>query len=380
MHCAVLSQAGNHLAVIKEVSCDDAEFVEFSIAARDLRDALATARSVTPAAPSLIAHSGVLLLVKGERLSVIGADGDTAIAASRSLTGATDGEVLLTPRPLAGFLAEIPGEAKIHFTADGVDATVTVEGIPSPYTFRAIQARFPRPPAAKSAPKKASFGMIGDAVAAVRAATDRDHGGVQLISTDKDLTFVATDLYQLHTAHVAGAGFGEFNGVVPLRVFERVAVHEIDGVVADSKGRTLRFSGPEILISTRLLSVAMPNTENVLASAPPTEVVVGVEPLLKKLKRLMSVTGTEPASVVVTPGKLSLAAANPDAGSGAELIEIPSAVSARVVLDPHRLSTSLAAHQAETVKLLFGGELEPVFIRSKSYKTTVTTVVSPIRT
>lgn len=354
--------------------------MNFTTTAGKLYSALSTARAVTTPTSTLVAFSGVLLLVKGDRLSVIGADGDTAIAASVPLDNSTDGEALVAPKPLAGFLSAVDQAAEITVQSDSVDVTVQVAGLAAPYTFRAIQARFPRPPAARAAPTEVSFNDIDRAVNAVRSAVDRDHGGVLVISDDKTLKLFATDHYQLHAATVAGAGFGEFTGVVPLQVWERIALLEITGVVADVRGKTLRFSGTDLLISTRLLSVAMPDMTNVLTSTPPMSAQVRVAELKHALKRLTAVTGSEPALLTIAEGQLSLAATNSEAGSGSEMLPVTTTATASIALDPQRLISALAAHTADIVSMSFGTEIDPLHVKSKTGRTEITTVVSPIRT
>lgn len=352
--------------------------MRFTIPADQLRSALSTAKSAVPASSALVAYSGVLLLVKGERLSVIGSDGETAVAASVAVPDAVDGEALIAPRPLHAYLSELPAGVELDVSVDGFDLVVAASTQPSPYRFRVIQAKFPRPPAARAAAVPVDFSRLADAVAAVRAAVDPEHGGVWASSNSERLLLAATDHYQMHAVTVPGAGFGEFTGVIPLHVLDRVARHQVTGVVGDPTGRTLRFSGDGLLVSTRLLTVAIPDMTPILAAAPTTGAVIDTAELRHALGRLLSVSASSAVSVEFAPGVLRLSASNMTFGAGAEEVTAVGDMVGTVALSPERLVDAVSAHRADKITFSVGGPLEPVFLTSATALPT-TTVVSPVR-
>lgn len=354
--------------------------MRFCAPAADLRDALATAAHATPARPTLVAYSGCLLVVRKGRLSVIGSDGETTIAARVHATGTTDGQVLLPPRPLQNFLQTLPADLEVVVEAGDADVAVQAGGL-APYRFRPVSGSFPMPPVQKAEPTKVDFERLPTAIAAVRAAASKEDTGVELVSDDTGLSLRTTDRYRLHAAWLPEAGFDEFSGVVPLAVLDRLARHDVSGVTADGKGRTIRFAGPEVVISARLLAVPFPPVETYLAMRQPIEFGVPVAAMSAALARLAAVAEAAPVFVTASGDELRLEVSNTDLGSGVEVIELPEPVAAKVSFAADRvyLADAMAAHDTEVVEMSYAAALLPVLFRSEE-PFPVLTLIQPIRT
>lgn len=354
--------------------------MRFSTTAGALRDALTTARHATPAIPSLVAYSGALLLVKGERLSVIGSDGETTISAVVAVSGATDGQILLPPKPLGAWLATLAADAVVEVEAgDGVDVEVRA-GKSAPYRFRPLAATFPLPAAPKSAPRAVDLSRLGAGLAAVRTSVAKEAPGVQLVSSAEGLILHSTDNYRLSRSMLPEAGFGEFTGLVSLSVLDRVARHQVSEVSVDARARTLRFGGPEVVISTRLLGTPFPAVEAVLGATPPFQVGVEVEGLRTALSRLAAIAEASPLRCRLDDSVLVLSVENTDLGSGSEEVPLTSAVAA-----PFEFAVKLAylvdavhSHDTDEVVLGWSGSMAALYLNSVS-PLPVTSVVMPVR-
>lgn len=354
--------------------------ISFTTTAGEFRDALTTARHAVPNTPALVAYSGVLLSVRSGQLAVIGSDGETTIAAHLTPSQASDGQVLILPKPLGAFLATLPATSVVEVSqTDGGDIEVS-RPVGTPYRFRPVAATFPLPQPPRTAPVKVDFTRLGDALASVRSATARENPGVQLVSTVASLTLNTTDNYRLARAELGEAGFGEFTGVLSLGVLERIARVEITSVAVDAKAKALRFAGPRVTVSARQLATPFPMVDKVLEAELPGAVRFRSEDLAGALARLAAVAEIEPLRCRLEHDRWTLDVANADLGSGHEEIELrtnaPTPFEFGVSLQ--YLADAVAAHGADEVSLEFSTPLQPLFLRS-SEPFAVTTVVMPVR-
>lgn len=355
--------------------------MKFSTTAGALRDALATARHAVPGNASMVAYSGVLLTVKGTLLGVVGSDGETTITALVQVEGGEDGKVLLPPKPMGNYLATLAADAAITLTApEGTDVEVQA-GTHAPYRFRPIAATFPEPSPPKSSPVKVDLSRLGSALAAVRASVAKENPGVQLVSSEEDgLVLHSTDNYRLSRAEIEEGGFGEFSGVVPLGVLDRVARSEITHVTVDSKGRTLRFSGPSVSVTARLLSTPFPSVESVLTSTPPSTASFRASDLRQALAALSSIAEAEPLRCSLDQDRLTLSISNADLGSGEEVVDLVDPVPApfEFAVKLNYLSEAVNSHEAEVLTLGWSSSTSPLFV-SSSDPIPVISVVMPVR-
>lgn len=351
--------------------------MELSLTAGALRDALATARHATPATPGLVAYSGVLLALKGSNLTATGSDGETTITAAVKVTGTTDGQALLPPKPILAYLATLDPATTIALTATDGDVSVQPEGS-QPYSFRTLTSTFPLPSGTRTQATPAALERLGAALHAVAASVAKDNPGVQVISSDAGLVLHSTDNYRLTRAVLPEAGFGEFSGVLPLPALERIARHGVKGLVASDK--MVRAEGDSVTITTRLLSTPFPAVDSLLSAVPPQHAVVPAAALRAALSRLASVADTAPLKVEIADEELVLTVSNADLGSGVERITLAEAATAEVSFSA-RLSYLLDAvgsHTAEQVEIGWTTAVAPVFIRSQE-PFPVTSLVMPIR-
>jgi|SaaInlStandDraft_1057018.scaffolds.fasta_scaffold08927_2 DNA polymerase III sliding clamp (beta) subunit (PCNA family) len=320
-------------------------------------------------------YAGIMLIVKGGRLSVLGSDSNTTLATSVIVDDPVDGEVVIAARPLYALLSHCEDSADILVSASDTELKVDSPELSTPYTFRAMQAKFPRPPAAVKPPNTVDFTKIGKAVAAIRSAVDFEHGGVQLVSDETTLSIFATNSYQLHSCEIENAGFGSFSGVVSLDVLEQLQRHKITSVTTDESDRNIRFSGPNTLLSTRLLSVATPDVQSILKNLPAHHCLVNIADLRRKLDRLAAIsTASESLTLTVGDNKIVLGAADDSLGAGSEVIETVTSAEESFVLSPTYLKSMLAAHSADNVTLRYQGDFHPLFITSEDPLVVVTAV------
>jgi|MesohylFT_1024984.scaffolds.fasta_scaffold03123_2 DNA polymerase-3 subunit beta len=355
--------------------------MRFKVSAGALRDALNQARHATPASPSMIAFGGVLVLVDevNSELSVTGSDGETTITATCKVSDTSSGQVLLPPKPVAAFLSTLDGKSSVTVET-GADGDVLIGAGGEPYRFRPLAATFPTPTKSDDNPQEANLIRLHDALSAVRHATSKESPGVQVVSTATSLVLHATDNYRLARAEISDGGFGEFVGLLPLAVLDRVSRLSPNAVSWDSRTRTVVFHCPGVKISTRLMATAFPAVETVLSSVPQVRANFDAPETLAALSRLAAVADQAPVAIRLSDTTMELRVFNADLGSGYERVELQDRVEVPVELHV-RLSylvDALASCGEKMAAFAYTGAHQPLFVLATDPVTTIQ-VVMPVR-
>lgn len=328
--------------------------MRFSSTAGALRGCVATAAQVTPRLSDRPAHTGVLLEVSGDALVVCGSDGETSVTSRLAVGPSIPGSVLLSPRPLLGFLATLDDEATVTVSLGDADQLVVEPTGRSPYRFRPMVGSFTRPGGSRLSLKQVDLSQLQRGLKALSSAVSREHGGVQLVSDDEDLVLNATDNYRLAHVRIRGGGFGVFSGVVALSVLELVARAGLDQVAADARGTLIRFASDSASVVTRLLAVPFPPTEALLSARGPHSAVLPVPELRSALRPLELVAASRPLEVSVDGDVVTVSASNLEVGAGTEQVRLASPASGpsfRFAVAADYLRDALAATDAEELRL-----------------------------
>jgi DNA polymerase III sliding clamp (beta) subunit (PCNA family) len=340
-----------------------------------LYQTLETARGATPSAPSLTAYAGVLFQVSNGSLTITGADGEVQIEAVLVVDNAVDGDVLIAPGPLAGLLRTVDPDAVVTVTA-GDELEVAIAKL-QPYRLRVIHATLPAAPAPTSPAQTVDLSNLSGVLAAVRAATGREIGGIQVLADASGLHLRATDTYRLHAATLPVAGLSDFQGVVPAAVLARIAEIKPTHIAFDAHARVLQAWSSSVRITSRLLGVPFPQVESMLRSTPPLAVSIVAKDLSVALTRLQAVADSAPVSIEVTNGVARLTATNSEVGTGVEEIEAPGDDMSFAVARAF-LADAVAAHSTATVTIQFTSANQAVIISSDT-PFPVRCVVMPVR-
>jgi DNA polymerase III sliding clamp (beta) subunit (PCNA family) len=330
--------------------------------------------------PSLLAYTGIQIVVEGDILQVIGSDGETTIAANNSVDCERTGSTLVLPRPLATFLGTLPADMLLHVsTTDHGDELLVMSA--GSARFRTLATTYPQTPLPQGMTREVDFTGLGQAVAAVRTAASRDNPVLQIVSSEDDLVLHSTDNYRLVRAEIPGGGFGSFTGVLSLSLMERLAKMDIRAVTIDGSNRLISFSSPQARIVTRVLAVTFPAVESVLSSRPTGAVTLPSQSLLDACSRLASVSDTAPVRCSLHSSGLTLDVTNADLGSGNETVALPedsNRTPIEFLVRLGYLSDAVSAADAFETDLFYSGPHQPLYF-SPTGTERVTTVVMPVR-
>ena len=266
----------------------------------------------------MVAYSAVLLETAEDQLAALGSDGETSITGYAPATVEEAGSSLVQPRPLSEWLRTVAGDAMLALV-DAGDGDLTVSaGGGEAYRFRTVSTTFPKPSKVLGEECDVDLSELALAMAAVRSSSGTG-GLVQMVSTESELRLNTTDTYRLSQAVVPGAGWGDFSGIIPLSMLERVAGGAVDTVVVDQKGRIIEFSSPQTCYSARLSSAPFPAVDSVLSSVPTAQVHIPLSELKTALSRLNAIADQEALHCDITSGSLRLSVPSSPLGSGAEI-------------------------------------------------------------
>jgi DNA polymerase III sliding clamp (beta) subunit (PCNA family) len=353
--------------------------MKFTVSAGVLRDALARARQIIPTTPSMVAYSGVFLQAGSETLDVTASDGDSTITVNIPASVEEAGHVLLTPKPIASFIASVDASSALLIETSGGDIKVSGAGL-NPYVFRPLSATFPVPSAPATGVRPERIGDLLTALQAVRSASGRDTSVVQVVSDDRQLVLHTTDGFRLARAVLPDAGFGVFTGILSLPVLERVARFGPEEVTVDVKGRQLSFRGAGVLVSSRMMGTPFPPVESVLNSAPPQVTSFDPRDMVRALARISSVAEQGTLLLEFEGTSLHLRAAAAEVGEGQETITLNTPVPAAFSLQlraPY-LADAVSSLGEEPVGVAYSGVLQPLFLSTTS-PFSITHVVMPVR-
>lgn len=354
--------------------------MRFTCTAGALRDAVSHARAATSTSAGLVAHSGVLLQVTDTGVQVAGTDGETTVVASCPADVQQPGRVLLPPRPLAAYLATVDPVRRITVWRDpGQDVRVGAEGN-SPYRFRPMEATFPLPARPDADPVAVDWTQMPAALQLVRPAVSRDLG-VSLLGSGTALQVRATDSYRVHAATIPGAGFGDFQGSVPVSVLDRAARAGITHVIVDPRGRTLRLLGDGVEVATRLISSVFPAVDDLLAQSrhTPHRVAFDVDELRACIAPLRAVGEDKPFVVSIDGDTATLAVDNVDLGGGAETVHLEEEATASVRFGINSgFLAEATAHLRGRADVGYSGPQQALYLSAQD-PVRFTAVIMPVR-
>jgi DNA polymerase III sliding clamp (beta) subunit (PCNA family) len=247
------------------------------------------------------------------------------------------------------------------------------------YHLRTIDATLPLPSSPESAPTTVDFTRLSDALAAVRSAVD-ENGAVQVVSSTAGLALHATDGYRLARCVLPEAGFGEAIIVLPISALDWVAKLDVTQVTLEPSQKTVRFSGPDAVVSTRLLAKPFPAVGPLLEATPPHGARIRTEDLVQALTRLRAVALKSPVKVNLDGAVMKVAATSPEYGWGEESLELerPADEPFEFHVRPDLLADALHALNGDVFDFRWSAALSSIHL-STSNPLAITILLQPVR-
>lgn len=340
--------------------------------AGQLSETISVAANITPNRPQLTAYSGVLVSATRGRLAVRGTNGETTVTSMCRVSDVTEGQVLIPPGPLTRYLNALPPETPITVEVPSTTQLVVSATGAKPYKFTALADSFPTSTVPRLDKVEADLSMLDEAVSVVAACAEVLSGSaekvVQLVSDANGLRLHATDRFRVARAALpTSSGFGEFDGLLPLRVLSLAASINPTHVQIDTKGRTIVFHAENTVVSARLIPIPFPVVDSVLAATPPYRVQLDRTATLAAMKRLSAVVPPKGAVKIVVSGDLfTLEIPQGSSGSGEESLTLAAAAGAELetAVSFEFLKTVLESHHSDDVTFGWSAPHQALFFSS----------------
>ncbi|MDQ1443729.1 MAG: polymerase subunit beta [Acidimicrobiaceae bacterium] len=341
-----------------------------------LVEALGTAqRAVASRGGALPVLSGVRLEVAGGSLHVAGSDLDLTIQVTVSVSGETDGVVVLPARLAADIVRALePGAVML----DATDDEVRITSGRSNFAVRLLPAAdFPRLPVPgdQADAVTLSASELNEALRqVVRAASSDDARpiltGVLMTAEEGGLRLVATDSYRLAVR--------DLPGTTVLREGQKVlvpskALTELQRLLSGAEQVTLRlaehdatFEVGNVRLTSRLIEGEFPNYRQLIPSSYPNRLIVEKEPLLDAVRRvkLLVRDATTPVRIALRPDGIELTVITTEVGQAVEDVDAKfEGGEMTVAFNPAYLIDGVEAVAGDEILLETIDALRPAVIR-----------------
>lgn len=337
-----------------------------------LLDALSTTGRAVGGRTGNIALSGLHLELTGDQLRVTGSDLDLTISQTLTVSGDTDGVVVIPSKLIADIVRAL-GPGAVDLVVEGDEVQITAGR--SEFSMRTIPADdFPRlaQPEGDGVTLKAV--ALSDALKQVVKAASGDDSrpiltGVLLAAEAEGLRLVSTDSYRLAVRDLPGTSVlsGDESVLVPSR-----ALAELNRVFGDSEEVTLRLAerdasfevgGTQVV--TRLIEGEFPNYRGLIPDTYPNELTVNRSELLEAVRRvrLMAQEAT-PIRLNMQADGLELVAVTQDVGTAQEAMDASySGDELTVAFNPDYLIDGIEVTPGEEITLQTVDPLKPAVMR-----------------
>jgi DNA polymerase-3 subunit beta len=276
--------------------------------------------------------ANVLLDAEGETIRATATDLEVGGRVSIPARVASPGRVTVSARKLAEIVKELPAAALTLKVGEGSAVIIRCGGVN--YRLVGLPADdFPAVvPAAPAGWLTLEARTLREMLAQTVFAVSHDESryalnGVLFSLQPKQLRLVATDGHRLAVStRSTGQGLSGVTGIVP-----RKAVIEIMRVLGAAEDVQIAITEnqfvlqmPNFVLTARLIEGQFPNWEAVMPRNYPGRLAVARSALAAALRRVavMAEERNKPVRFILTPGRLTLAAASHELGEAEEVLEV----------------------------------------------------------
>ena len=338
-----------------------------------LVEAIGIAARAVSSRGSLPGLSGIRAELSGDQLTLTGSDLDLTISTTITVSGESDGIVVI-PARLASDIVRAVQPGAVSFAAEA--ESLSIRAGRSEFSIRLISGdEFPQVGEMEAEPVTLSSQQLADALKQVVLAASSDDSrpiltGVLLAAEADGLRLVATDSYRLAMRDVSGVSVlaeGQ-NVLIPSR-----ALGELNRVLGQADEVALRLGatqasfavGPVTLV-TRLIEGDFPNYRGLIPDSHPNSLTVNRDELLDALRRVkLLARESTPIRIEMSNDGMELVAVTQDVGTARESLESQYAGSdLTVAFNPQFLLEGVEVAPGDEITLATIDELKPALVRA----------------
>lgn len=316
--------------------------------------------------------SGVRAQLEGDQLRLTGSDLDLTISVGVTVSGESDGVVVI-PARLASDIVRALSPGAVSLAADGDELSISSGR--SQFSIRLI-AGDELPPLADLPSDAVSLesAQLAEALRQVVPAASSDDSrpiltGVLLAAEADGLRLVATDSYRLSMRDVPGvsvldAGQSVLIPSKALNELNRILGHG-DKVELRLGEREASFEVGSISLTTRLIEGDFPNYRGLIPDRHPNTLTVARAELLDALRRVkLLAREATPVRLEMSSDGLELVAVTQDVGTAREQVEgTYDGSPLTVAFNPQYLLEGVEVSTSDEITLSTIDELKPAVIR-----------------
>ncbi|MGH1502890.1 MAG: DNA polymerase III subunit beta [Acidimicrobiales bacterium] len=316
--------------------------------------------------------SGVRAQLEGDQLRLTGSDLDLTISVGVTVSGESDGVVVI-PARLASDIVRALSPGAVSLSADGDEMLISSGR--SEFSIRLI-AGDELPPLAELPADAVSLesAQLAEALRQVVPAASSDDSrpiltGVLLAAEADGLRLVATDSYRLSMRDVPGVSVLDAGQSV---LIPSKALNELNRILAHGDKAELRLGEREasfevgsITLTTRLIEGDFPNYRGLIPDSHPNSLTVARAELLDALRRVkLLAREATPVRLEMSSDGLELVAVTQDVGTAREQVEgTYDGSPLTVAFNPQYLLEGVEVSTSDEITLSTIDELKPAVIR-----------------
>ncbi len=338
-----------------------------------LVDALGTASRAVSTRGGVPGLSGVRAQLVGDQLNFTGSDLDLTISVNTTVSGESDGVVVIPARLASDIVRALPPGA-VSVAADGDELSISASR--SQFSIRLIAGdEFPEPTDVVGSPVTIPGPTLAAALRQVVPAASNDDSrpiltGV-LISAEADgLRMVATDSYRLSVCDLPGVSVMEAGGsvLIPSKALSELSrILGDDDVVINLGEREASFAVNDIRLLTRLIEGDFPNYRGLIPEQHPNKLTLSRDELLNALRRVkLLARESTPVRLEMSSDGIELLAITQDVGTAREGLDgTYTGAPLTVAFNPQYLLEGAEASPRDEICLATIDELKPAVITTE---------------
>ena len=305
--------------------------MNFSVAVRELAQALSRISSATPQRSPLPVLENVLLELQGSTLSLTATDMDITVTTHLEVRGAGDGAILVPAKRMTDTVRALElGE--LQFESDSSTKRITLHTGSGEYRLSGLDAS-EFPPLPKFEPKVSlslPYGKFTGMIERTSFACSSDEfrpamTGVLFQFRPAEMRAVATDGFRLVRVidqEMSADLADTVDIIVPPKALQLASkAFFADAITLQANQTHVRFTDATTTITARLIDENYPNYESVIPQANDKRMVIRREDLLNTVKRVSLYSNSQTRQVRMKIGQSGLRVQAEDMDTGGEAYE-----------------------------------------------------------
>lgn len=334
-----------------------------------------------------------VLLDAVDRLRVSATNMQMAISVSSDAEVTKPGSVAIDAKDLLDRVKAMPDGPVRLTVSESQQVTLQAPGAQRRFTMLALPGKdFPPFDEPKENAQRLQIGtavleqLIGGVHDAVSTDESRAHVNCALLEWNGDeVSMTSTDGHRLHRSVKTIEGSdAALSALIPLRALNELAklasATQIEQVELTLSGSVAFWQFGDVRFHTRLIDASFPPYQQVIPKKTDANVVIPKVAFASAIEAIRIAAGNGGLTLSFAHDKLSIVASSPDAGDGADELDIEyGGPTVKLGVNGKYMLDALKAIDGDEIVMGISGELDPIVVRSNNEDERFLAVVMPMR-